>query len=132
MPGPTGGPAWVFSHWLLDLVVHRPDLPLYGNTAKVGLGLWDHPAIALLLEAGLLFGGLWLYLRVMTRWRVGFVIFGFVMLGIQVLVFFGPPPPSPKAAAVTALVAYLLFAGVARLLEVIRARAVPLRQPRVE
>src|ERR1700724_2655754 len=27
----------VFSHWVLDLVVHRPDLPLYDNTAKVGL-----------------------------------------------------------------------------------------------
>src|SRR5437879_11558326 len=40
----------VFSHWVLDLVVHRPDLPLYDNVAKVGLGRWNYPAPAFLLE----------------------------------------------------------------------------------
>ena len=35
--------AAVFSHWPLDLLVHRPDLALYDNAAKVGLGLWDYP-----------------------------------------------------------------------------------------
>ena len=49
----------VFSHWILDFLVHRPDLPLYDNTAKVGLGLWNAPALAFALEAGLLFGGMW-------------------------------------------------------------------------
>lgn len=46
----------MFSHWLLDLLVHRPDLPLYDDTMKMGLGLWNYPAIALALEAMLLFG----------------------------------------------------------------------------
>src|SRR6266446_4987290 len=46
--------AAVLSHWVLDLVVHRPDLPLYDDSAKVGLGLWNHPAPALGLEAALL------------------------------------------------------------------------------
>ena len=55
--------AAVFSHWVLDLLVHRPDLPLYDDTMKVGLGLWNHPALALALEAVLLFGGMILYLR---------------------------------------------------------------------
>jgi hypothetical protein len=41
----------VFSHWILDFIVHKPDLPLYDNTAKVGLGLWDHRALAFGLEA---------------------------------------------------------------------------------
>src|SRR5918996_701101 len=36
----------VLSHWILDFVVHRPDLPLYDDTAKVGLGLWNQPAVA--------------------------------------------------------------------------------------
>src|SRR5216110_1016954 len=36
----------VLSHWILDFVVHRPDLPLYDNSAKVGLGLWNHTAVA--------------------------------------------------------------------------------------
>ena len=53
----------VFSHWVLDFLVHRPDLPLYDNTAKVGLGLWNLPAVAFGLEAVLLFGAMGLYLR---------------------------------------------------------------------
>ena len=47
--GPLAGGvvgAAVFSHWVLDFVVHRPDLPLYDNSAKVGLGLWNAPALA--------------------------------------------------------------------------------------
>src|SRR5215510_11736839 len=37
--------AAVFSHWILDLVVHVPDLPLYDDTVKVGFGLWNRPAL---------------------------------------------------------------------------------------
>src|SRR5215207_3169121 len=56
----------VFSHWILDLIVHRPDLALYDDTYKMGLGLWDFPAIAFALEIILLFGGMLLYLRSTT------------------------------------------------------------------
>jgi hypothetical protein len=111
----------VLSHWVLDFVVHRPNLSLYDNTMKVGLGLWNYPAVALTLEAGLLFGSLIWYLRRSTALRplghYGFWIFGVVMVLIQVWIFFGPPPTSPDAAAITALVAYAVFAGVARWLE---------------
>ena len=111
----------VFSHWVLDFLVHRPDLPLYDNTAKVGLGLWNLPAVALGLEALLLFGAMWLYLRHAAR-RTAMLVFGVVMLGIQAYVFFGPPPASDKAAVATALIAYAVFAVVIRALE---RRAVP-------
>src|SRR5262247_4500229 len=47
--------AAVFSHWVCDLIVHRPDLPLYDDAAKVGLGLWNVPAAAFGLETALLF-----------------------------------------------------------------------------
>jgi len=107
----------VFSHWVLDFLVHRPDLPLYDNTAKVGLGLWNLPAIALGLEAALLFGGMWLYFRLGTARRTAMLVFGVVMLGIQAYVFFGPPPASDKAAAATALGAYAVFALLIRALE---------------
>src|SRR5712691_9531853 len=111
----------VFSHWVLDLVVHRPDLPLYDNAAKVGLGLWNHPAPAFLLEVAVLFGGMFLYLRSTTATtrlgRYGMPVFGVVMLAVQAFVFFGPPPSSDRAAAVTALGSYLLFAAVAVWLE---------------
>src|SRR5678816_609145 len=36
----------VFSHWILDFIVHRPDLPLYDDTLKVGLGVWNYPVVA--------------------------------------------------------------------------------------
>jgi len=107
----------VFSHWVLDFLVHRPDLPLYGNTAKMGLGLWNLPALALGLEIVLLFGGMWLYFQAGARRRIAFVVFGLIMVAIQAYVFFGPPPVSDKAAAATALVAYALFAGIIWLLE---------------
>ena len=108
--------AAVFSHWILDLVVHRPDLPLYDNTAKVGFGIWNYPTPAFLLEAGLLFIGIILYLRSAPRlggrqYRV--IVFGVITLLIQAWVFFGPPPASDKAIAITALLSYAGFGGVA-------------------
>lgn len=109
--------AAVFSHWVLDFVVHRPDLPLYDDTAKVGLGLWNSPALALGLEAALLFGGMWLYLQTGTARRMATAGFCVLMLAIQVYVFFGPPPVSDKAAALTAIAAYIVFAAVTRALE---------------
>ena len=117
--------AWiglaVFSHWILDLLVHRHDLPLYDDTLKVGLGLWNHPTIALFLEACLVFGGMIWYLRRTTAinaiGRFGAPLFGVLMLAIQCYVFFGPPPSSPSAAATTALIAYVAFAVVAQWLD---------------
>jgi hypothetical protein len=109
--------AAVFSHWILDLVVHRPDLPLYDNAAKVGLGLWNFPAAAFGLEAFVLFGGMALAIRVKAIRPVPSVIFGIGMLAIQAYVFFGPPPASDRAAAVTALVSYVLFAAIIRWIE---------------
>jgi hypothetical protein len=116
----------VFSHWVLDFLVHRPDLSLYDDTMKVGLGLWNYPVLALSLEASLLFGGMIMYLRV-TRpinaiGRIGLPILAVVMLAIQVYVFFGPPPASPAAAAITALAVYLVFAAVAQWLSRQRMR----------
>ena len=113
--------AAVFSHWVLDFLVHRPDLSLYDDTMKVGLGLWNYPAIALALEAILLFGGMFIYLKGTkannSMGRFGPPVFGIVMLAIQGYIFFGPPPTSPVAAAITALVSYAVFAAVAHWLD---------------
>ncbi len=102
----------VFSHWVLDFVVHRPDLPLYDDSAKVGLGLWNRPALAFGLEAAVLLGGVALFLRRRPdRGGVTLVIFSLVMLAVQAYIFFGPPPVSDAALASTALGAYALFAA---------------------
>jgi hypothetical protein len=88
---------------------------------KVGLGIWNYPAIALFLEALLLFGGMIMYLRrtkaINAIGRLGPPVFGILMLAIQCYVFFGPPPTSPDAAATTALVSYVVFAAVAQSLD---------------
>jgi hypothetical protein len=112
-----------FSHWVLDFLVHRPDLPLFANSAKVGLGLWNHRALAFGLEIALLFGGLALYFGLGVKRRGAMIAFGLVMLALQAYIFFGPPPSSDRAAAITALAAYLLFAGVISVLERRAARA---------
>ena len=111
----------VFSHWLLDLLVHGPDLPVYDDTIKVGLGLWNYPVTALLLEAVLLFGGMIMYMRRTTAINaigsLGPPGLGTVMIAIQCYLFFGPPPISPAAAAISALVSYFVFAAVAQWLD---------------
>lgn len=94
----------VVSHWVLDLVVHRPDLPLYpGDAPLLGLGLWNSLAGTLLVE-GLVFAvGLTLYLRAtQAKDRLG--MYGFwTLIGFLVLIhvgnMFGPPPPSVAAIA---------------------------------
>ncbi|MFZ0621189.1 MAG: hypothetical protein WBX05_25495 [Pseudolabrys sp.] len=104
----------VFSHWILDLIVHRPDLALYDDAYKVGFGLWNYPAIAFVLEIALLFGGIVLYMRatapVDAIGRYGMVILGGIAVVLQAYVFFGPPPVSDTAFALTALELYFAFA----------------------
>jgi hypothetical protein len=55
-----------FSHWVLDLIVHIPDLPLYDDSAKVGFGLWRHLFVSFPLELLVLALGAWLYARATT------------------------------------------------------------------
>lgn len=92
----------VISHWLLDLVVHRPDLPLYpGASARYGLDLWASLPGTLVVELSLFALGVWLYAR-STRAvdRIGrWGLRGLVLL-LLVIYFgnlFGSPPPSARA-----------------------------------
>jgi hypothetical protein len=117
--GPRRGAALVgaavFSHWPLDLIVHRPDLALYDDAAKVGLGLWDYPYVTLVVEGILLLGAMAVYLaasRPLTgRARYAMPAFGVAILLMQASMAFGPPPPSDRAMAATALIAYTLIAA---------------------
>ena len=113
--------AAVFSHWPLDFLVHRPDLALYDNTAKVGLGLWNYPYVTLGLEGLLLFGGMGLYLAgsrpLSGRARFAIPVFCGAILIMQTGMLYGPPPSTDHAMAATALFAYALLAGVIAWLE---------------
>jgi hypothetical protein len=121
--------AAVFSHWVLDLLVHRPDLSLYDDSAKVGLGLWDYPAIELPLELAVLFGGLWLYLRTGVPRRTGMIVFTALLAAFQVYNLFAPPPASTQAFAVTALGSYVVLALVIGILEHRSRGALPAGAP---
>ena len=110
-----------FSHWILDFIVHIPDLPLYDNTAKVGLGLWRHVALSFPLELFVLGVGAWLYARTtsFTTANGKYVFWAFVIfLGLlQIYGNFGPPPVSPRSMATTAISIYLALALLAALVE---------------
>jgi hypothetical protein len=88
------GGAVVVSHWFLDLLVHVPDLTLAGKPPKLGLGLWNHPAIEMPMEIGLLVSSALIYAR-KTRalakpWRLpALIIF---LFAVQAINWFGPPP----------------------------------------
>ena len=111
----------VFSHWLLDLVVHVPDLPLIGDHMKVGFGLWRHVAISLPLEIITLFIGAWIYDRNRPgkKGRAIFWVFIVAMAAVQAGTQF-MVVRSGQEEAITALVAYLLLAALAGGVEAVR------------
>src|SRR5215472_5334233 len=105
----------VFSHWVLDLVVHRPDLPLYDNALKVGFGLWNYPLLALALESALFFGAMWVYLRSTAATsfagKYGMIFFGIVILVVHCLLFWGPLPSGPADGAIRLGSLYLILSA---------------------
>ena len=91
----------VFSHWVLDLIVHLPDLPIYpGGSIKLGFGLWNYPVLTALLEGGIFLGGLFYYLRnTRARNTTGTVLIWVIVLLLIIFHLgniFSPPPPSAK------------------------------------
>jgi LexA-binding, inner membrane-associated putative hydrolase len=88
----------VLSHWVLDWISHRPDMPLTPwSQQKHGLGLWNSVWATLVVELVLFFAGLWIYLRTTrAKDRVGsYALWAFVilMLVLWLGATFGPPPP---------------------------------------
>jgi hypothetical protein len=113
----------VLSHWLLDVPVHRPDLPLYDDMDKIGLGLWNYPFWALLLEVGLLFICMFMYLRstsaTSASGKYAMVIFGVVLVVVQAAIVYSPVPSwlTIELTAVSLLVYYFATATVVFWLE---------------
>lgn len=100
------GGAVVVSHWFVDLLVHVPDLTLWGDPPKFGLGLWNHPALAMPLELGLVALAFAILIRARRPSRRGLVALGAlaaVMLAVQAVNWFGPPPTAPDFAAAIAV-----------------------------
>jgi len=99
--------ALVVSHWVLDVLTHRADMPLYPGGPKFGLGLWNSVPGTVAVELPLYAAGLWVYARA-TRARDGIGRWAFLSLaaslvGIYFVGLAGPPPPSVTALSATAL-----------------------------
>lgn len=94
----------VISHWVLDLIVHVPDLPLYpGDSPKVGFGLWNSPGVSITIEMLIFFTGVFLYNGATNaknkKGSIGFWSLIAFFLIIHFANLFGPPPPSVTAIA---------------------------------
>ncbi|MGE0865426.1 MAG: hypothetical protein AB7P34_16140 [Vicinamibacterales bacterium] len=105
----------VFSHFVLDFITHRPDLPLTLTGAqRVGLGLWNAPLAALAVEASLFAAGTAVYVVVTrARDRIGSIgLWGLIafLTAIYFAAIFGPPPPSSSAVAMAGHLSWLFVA----------------------
>jgi hypothetical protein len=104
----------VASHWVLDLVSHRPDLPLWPGGPKVGLGLWNSVPATLIVEGTIFAGGVWLYVSATRpRDRIGrWALAGLVALLTAAYLsdrLGGPPPPSAAMVAWVGVAAGVVF-----------------------
>ena len=116
----------VFSHWILDLIAHPRDLPIYDNTWKVGFGLWNYRDPEFALEIAVLAGGIILYLArnaTAAIRRKAVIVFGIALVVVQIGDTYVPRTPlTDKATAIGVWIFYTLFVIVAFLLEKIGAR----------
>ncbi len=102
----------VFSHWVLDFITHRPDLPLaWGESLKVGLGLWDSMPATIILEFGMFAAAWYLYARTTQETgrsgRISFWSWTIFIVAIYFMNLFGPPPPNETALQYGALAGWL-------------------------
>jgi hypothetical protein len=105
--------ALVISHWVLDLLVHQPDLPLLpGGGPRVGLGLWSSLPLTVLVEVPLFLLGVWLYASctraadAQGRWGLWSLVIA--LLAIHAANLFGGPPPGVAAISWAGQLQWLL------------------------
>jgi membrane-bound metal-dependent hydrolase YbcI (DUF457 family) len=104
----------VVSHWVLDVISHRADMPVAFGDTKVGLGLWYSVPATLAVEGALFAAGVLVYATTTrARDRVGSIGL-WALVGFLLVIYagnvFGPPPPSVAAVAWSAQAMWLLVA----------------------
>jgi membrane-bound metal-dependent hydrolase YbcI (DUF457 family) len=104
----------VLSHWFLDLLTHRPDLPIsFGDGRKYGLGLWNNPAATIIVELIIFGAGCLLYLRSTeprNKWgNISFISLAVFFLLIYMMNAFGDPPPNANAIGYVGLAQWLFI-----------------------
>ncbi len=107
--------ALVFSHYILDVLTHRPDMPItISGSSRIGLGLWNHRAATVLIESAMFAAGTFVYTRsTQARDRVGAIGF-WALVAFLVVIYagaiFGPPPPDTGSIAIAGHATWLLVA----------------------
>jgi len=101
--------AAVFSHFVLDWLVHVPEMPVLGqNSPKLGLGLWKNLPVALTVEPLIVAVGLWVYLRTAQLSRARTITLVALVVLVTVMTALGQisssPAPAPVAAATSSLI----------------------------
>jgi hypothetical protein len=102
------------SHWVLDVLTHRPDMPVTLNSpVRLGAGLWNVPVLAVALELVMFALGVWLYLRhtraINRKGSIGLWTLVSFLLLVYAASLFGPPPPSVTAVAWSAQALWLVI-----------------------
>ena len=103
----------VVSHWVLDWVSHRPDMPLYPGGPKLGLGLWNSIPGTMMVEVAMFAAGVYLYAHATRAFDLSgrYLLVAFV--GLLLILYgadrFSPPPPSVAAIAWTGIAAAIIF-----------------------
>ncbi len=105
----------VVSHWVLDLIVHRPDLPIlpWGNL-KVGFGLWNSVPLSVIVEVFIFAIGVYFYISVTkAKNKIGnFALWGLIIFLVVIYAanVFSSPPPSVQAIGIAGLSQWLIVA----------------------
>lgn len=119
----------VVSHWVLDWITHRPDMPLYPGGPRYGLGLWNSIAGTMSVELAMFAIGVWLYARVTTPrdriGRYGLWIYAALMLALYIGDRFTALPSSANEIAWPGIVATALLLPGAWWFDAHRAPATP-------
>lgn len=100
----------VLSHWFLDALAHRPDMPVLPRGPLVGLGLWNSIPGTLIVESSMFAIGLAIYLRSAAHRPLALWSLIVVLLVAYAGAAFGPPPPDVQTLAITGLSMWLLVA----------------------
>jgi hypothetical protein len=99
------------THWLLDFISHRPDMPIFPGGGRFGLGMWNSVPVTVVVEYALFAAGVAIYLSATrARDRTGKPAFWALIALLAVLFpasLFGPPPPSPRVLAWSAMAIWL-------------------------
>jgi membrane-bound metal-dependent hydrolase YbcI (DUF457 family) len=104
----------VISHWILDLITHIPDLPLFpGSEIKIGFGLWNSVPMTIIVEGSIFILGTYFYFKsTETKNKTGrFALWSLIIFLVIVYVMnvFGPPPESAEAIGYVALSQWLII-----------------------